>query len=68
MSLLLVPKCLSLPFLLFYFTLLPPYLDKVKVPYFFLCEELLLSALAIPPSAFQELALGSSEITHDLLT
>lgn len=48
-SLLLVPTCLSLPFLLLYFALLSPSLDMVKIPFFFLNEELL-SVLATPPN------------------
>lgn len=72
MSLLLVPKCLNLPFLLFYFTLLPLPVDKVKVP-FFPYEELLPSALAIPPNPVLPLHFGSShlallKVPMDLLT
>lgn len=64
---LLVPKCLSLPFLLLYFTLLPYPLTRSRSPssssmtnYF---SKHLQSLQPCAASAFWELALGSSEIT-----
>lgn len=52
------PQVFNLPFLPLNFTLLPSSVDKVKVP-FFPYEELLLSALAIPPNRLLPLHFGS---------